>query len=675
MAEAEGVGQGEHTKTEQVYQLFRTPAKFQPKHKGKRTPKRKHKEDEDGEEYSTSQSPIHERPRTPSGQVLSASIGQIKHMLKACYENPNKIVRYSHDDGSVACLPNRDKKTVASQVSACDQLRSALRSADEVNRSVNMIKGDGKQTLHQSATNCDALVQSDQTGDADYTSSADSLAASLFDENKGDVQTMLQEKGYVNINRSTQKTAVDGQPSTQTMDVRTVVKMLEDLKVELKDYPCSGHTRDQQETEKEILSMSSRINILEAKERMLIDTVAGMADKITELQEKLEIQDINSAKRTLIMTGFEGSQKPYVLKRQLSEFFHEEMCITVDVEDVYRIGASDPREIVVVLLSANQKKAVFQNIKLIKHYTNSKGNKYYFRDFLTTRQNELRKRAQEITKEMEKDPVHAEEVKTAKGKIYIGENEYKKKIVAPDPTKVLRMSMDKLNQIMSIQLQQIPPEVIKDNVFTGYSLSTNKCTEVQDAYMKVRLNHAEARHIVCVWAIPSDKEYDSTDYCDDDDFGAGCPIMDMIARSNINCRALFIVRNCGPKMNEGRIPAYLSVAEKIIKAHPINTFTNKKQLVVPAVIQENPTTYAAAVKSPPGGAQGRLRGRGRGNSRGRGGNRRGGRKQYGRNMSETKEKKMYTPKSEEYLFPPPRDRDQEIEMETNAKEPETEDVD
>ena len=52
-----------------VFDLFKTPAKFQAK-SAKRTPKRK-QTDED-----------HSRPRTPSGQVLTSSIGDIKNLFE-----------------------------------------------------------------------------------------------------------------------------------------------------------------------------------------------------------------------------------------------------------------------------------------------------------------------------------------------------------------------------------------------------------------------------------------------------------------------------------------------------------------------------------------------------------------------------------------------------------------
>ena len=55
--------------------------------------------------------------------------------------------------------------------------------------------------------------------------------------------------------------------------------------------------------------------------------MAGMEGKIKDLQSRIDTFDLNTAKRMIIMSGYEGSEKRNECKRQLYEFFEEEMQI------------------------------------------------------------------------------------------------------------------------------------------------------------------------------------------------------------------------------------------------------------------------------------------------------------------------------------------------------------
>ena len=87
-----------------VYDLFKTPSKFQPKaSRSKRTPKRKF-----NEEHSLSDSECDKnRPRTPSGHPYSASVGSIKFMFEQNQQEvlcsqPRKASRTNgHGDSSL----------------------------------------------------------------------------------------------------------------------------------------------------------------------------------------------------------------------------------------------------------------------------------------------------------------------------------------------------------------------------------------------------------------------------------------------------------------------------------------------------------------------------------------------------------------------------------------------
>ena len=128
------------------------------------------------------------------------------------------------------------------------------------------------------------------------------------------------------------------------MDVRTVVKMLEDLKIGINEHITNKVEEQARKVSEEdtILKLTSRINVQEAKERMLIGTMSTMADKIKELQEKIEYQDRQNARRMFVLTGFEGSEKKYICRKQVKWFIQDVMDIEANVEDIFWIGKATP---------------------------------------------------------------------------------------------------------------------------------------------------------------------------------------------------------------------------------------------------------------------------------------------------------------------------------------------
>ena len=302
------------------------------------------------------------------------------------------------------------------------------------------------------------------------------------------------------------------------------------------------------------------------------------------------------------------------------------MQVEVYIEDLYFIGndVGKTRDIAIILQNIQQKKAVFAAIEKIKNYVNSKGKKYYFRDFLTTKQNEFRKKCQQVAdRMMEEDEVDREEVSTNNGKLFIGSKEYVPAVQPPDPTHVLRLPMPKLNRIMALPVQRGKLLQNRGNDFIGYTMPVSTTDEVNDAYMKIRLLHAEARHIVCAYSVPGVNFYQANDHCDDEDYGSSKVILDTMIKNEITNRAVYVVRNCGEKLHSERMQMYSQAAKQVINAHPWNQITNTNQKVAESsetAMDNQPKKWGVVVR---GGTRGRraIRGGGTGH--------RGGRKERG----------------------------------------------
>ena len=114
-------------------------------------------------------------------------------------------------------------------------------------------------------------------------------------------------------------------------------------------------------------NMQAKIEVCEAKTRMIADTMAGMDDKIQMITEKMEKIEINNAKRMLVMSGFEADRKKYIARQQIVDFMNTEVRVDIDLEEFYYVGQGEPRDVVLIMATVNQKKNVFRNKDNIKH--------------------------------------------------------------------------------------------------------------------------------------------------------------------------------------------------------------------------------------------------------------------------------------------------------------------
>ena len=592
---------------ESFLNLFKSPAATTPARR-RRTPKRMFEEDQG-------------RPRTPSGQVLSSTVYDIKEALfkKAHKESPSENITPYHDQSvgeehanqlfTLEETPDTATAKSAIEVKECDYRYDAM-SADTIDRFLELeriklqrqIKAGKDQNMSQ---------QSGNPGDNEGNQIKDSRAY-IEDE----VEDTIARWG-----------------DNSTMDIRTVVQMMQELRTQMqKDIRAEfqkmkegGEIHKCKATE-ELRFLQAKVEVCQLKERMMIGTMSNMRDQMKDIQEKLENIEIANNKRMVILSGLiiEGTKKAEC-RRGVEMFISDMVGQTVEVDDVYYIGNASPRDIVITLQNMSDKRHIFQNVDHIKNMKNAHGKKYFFRDYLTASQNEKKKKGQHIADVVNnREAVNKEDVTSSRTSIFVGEKEYKKLIKEPDATRVLNMPLQMLNEILAAEVDRYPEVTVhKGNRFTGYSLCTNSIEDIQKVYMKLCLNHAEARHIVCCWNVPGVNEYESADSCDDGELGVSLPILQMMLQNQVENRAIFTVRNYGEKLYSERIPQYKSVAKKIIEAFPFNSITNKQQQIIEdeAVPEGADKTYAGVVKTPPG-SRGRARGRATGpaktNARGRG---------------------------------------------------------
>ena len=130
------------------------------------------------------------------------------------------------------------------------------------------------------------------------------------------------------------------------------------------------------------------------------------------------------------------------------------MDVEIEIEDHFYIGSNEPKDAVLILKSQNDKRKMFQNADKLGDIVNENGRKYILRDYKIQKTTELSQKMQGIIEDMNQnvDDVDQEEVFIETGAIHVGDGVYQKQVVPPDPTKVLQLPMEKLDQIMTMKL-------------------------------------------------------------------------------------------------------------------------------------------------------------------------------------------------------------------------------
>ena len=213
---------------------------------------------------------------------------------------------------------------------------------------------------------------------------------------------------------------------------------------------------------------------------------------------------------------------------------------------------------------------------------------------------------------------------------------------------------------MAIKPLPAVQHIVGFNKFTAYTVCSNSTEEIQEMYSYIRLNHADARHIVCVWSICGTEKYTDEDYCEDEETGVGAPLLKILKDNNIKSRAVFIVRKCGEKLNDKRVYHYVQVLKEIVKKHAENIISGQTDAILDPT---QPQTYAGAVKSPPPNKENGYRGRGQRRNRGRGRGRGQGGGRGGHFTKNDQPREDYTPRV--YVPKLYKDDNTEEKMQTN----------
>ena len=209
----------------------------------------------------------------------------------------------------------------------------------------------------------------------------------------------------------------------------------------------------------------SRSNTKKDKTRLIADLLQQSYDLIADLTKRMDMADLNTAKRSGILTGLCFSDKKHERNLQIQELFYEELNVTVEIEDTYCLGERELPPVVIVFESVSMKRRVFENKAKLNQLSGYKGRKIYLNNYLPTSVNEQKKRERQIVKDHKNGGNPAITMEITKKGLKIGNEMYKKKVRAPQPGDLLNTTPDELDAILETKTVKGPQLKVKDNIF------------------------------------------------------------------------------------------------------------------------------------------------------------------------------------------------------------------
>ena len=284
-------------------------------------------------------------------------------------------------------------------------------------------------------------------------------------------------------------------------------------------------------------------------------------------------------KKLIVLTGFlpQKRRKGDIIQ-ELTLFFHAEMGTKIEIEDFFYLNQYNTT-MVITFEKPKHKAMVFQKIQNIMELENEEGQPYYINDYLPAEIAERKQKERErYAKAKNEEKLDQEKMEWDRGRLLINNQYFTESIHVPNEKEMIKLSTERLDYIMDIKLQKSEVHENKGNKFIGYTFCPTKLSEVQDAYMKLKLIHGSARHIICSYNLPQLPWNESFGSCDDGEPRAGRILQKWMLENKLSSCAFFGVRYYGgEKIGTERFTNYLEVTKEALNKQPINTVTQEPQ--------------------------------------------------------------------------------------------------
>ena len=135
-------------------------------------------------------------------------------------------------------------------------------------------------------------------------------------------------------------------------------------------------------------------------------------------------------------------------------------------------------------------------------------------------------------------------MRISKGQLIINNTEYRNELTSPDAEDLLNMSKESKKQADATKLHASEQAIERGSKFIGYACEAENIDQVRSAYIKMRLMHGQANHIMCGYRFTGHGPHNQN-YIDDKEHGGGRTVLNLIKAKKWTNTAIFVVRYYG----------------------------------------------------------------------------------------------------------------------------------
>ena len=391
----------------------------------------------------------------------------------------------------------------------------------------------------------------------------------------------------------------------ETISLTTVVSMFKKMEEKLDKIEQKASGGNQETLMAEINKINTRMSVIERmaatkgevraiKKEVTFNkfvskvqngSLSRTSDVLEEITNRLDAIELNNNKRALTVSNLQLSEEKSKAIQDVEQFFLDTMDFKPDIEDVFKIGGGrGTATVVVVFVHLLERNFILQNKAILKGvYTN--GKQHYINKYLPTAINEKRRRDREITSVLSSTDVS---LSFERGKLKVDGQYYHPPVNPPKPEMLTELSLEELDEILTLPVSNGDKFVKDNNIFIGFTIAVSNHALINRAYLKIRLLHPRARHILCAYILSNEDTLEQKGFCDDGEIGGGRALLQVLEQNRMEARAVFIVRYFGDnKIGNDRYTCMENAAISALESNCYNSVLKSEQPVTSVIAVDN----------------------------------------------------------------------------------------
>ena len=327
------------------------------------------------------------------------------------------------------------------------------------------------------------------------------------------------------------------------------------------------------EKSKKVRRVETELQFWKVKSDTLAEVCDRMSTEIADLSSRVSNLELTNSKKMLVLTGvklekIEGKEAKQVNIAFLSSFMDQFLGINVQIDDFFTLGLQEPKPVVLILKSVEDKRLILNNKSKLKNVKGDNDRYIYINDYLPPEAQEKKRRDQDIVDQMNEQG-RSDQVAYKKGLITVQGQTYKKKVVPPTPAELVNMPPEEMQQVLKMPIDHGFELTKQNSKFVAYHANVTNHQQIQQLYKKMKLIKPAARHIVCCYWIDDQYPCYSKDYHDDGEPGVGRQILDLMVAKQLKNKVIFAVRHYGgTKMGTDRFTCYMKAVKSALGIDP-----------------------------------------------------------------------------------------------------------